>query len=230
MEVSYGKTFERPAPGMYIATVVDVVDMPNVTTQYGLKNKVRFHWVLATMDGRLVVGKDNQPIEAIAMWNATLAPRSDLGKNLPLILGGPVPVITGADGTEQIAQLSIGRSNFLVLTPSPNIKNPQDPYINVTAIGPVPPGAATPSVPPNYVRHKNRPKTQAGPQGVPVQTYSHPPAQSGGSVPAPAYPSWPQPMVASSTAVQSTTAPSNTVTLSNPPAAVPGTAPALKSF
>lgn len=173
MELSQGKKFEKPAPGMYLATLIDLVDMPNVQTAYGLKNRVRLHWVLAQLNGQLYVGKDGTPVEAVAMYNANMGAKAELPKRLTQILGQAPPVITS---TEQLEQLVIGRSNILVLIQSDNAKNPNDPYVNVDGIGPIQPGMIPPPIPAGYIRAKNRPKTQTGPNGLPVATYASPQA------------------------------------------------------
>lgn len=188
MEVSQGKKFEKPAPGMYLGTLVDIVDMPNVATAYGLKNRVRFHWVLANLSGQLYIGKDGTPVEAVAMWNANMGGRAELPKRLTQILGQAPPVITS---TEQLEQLVLGRSNILVLVQSDNAKNPLDPYVNVDGIGPVQPGMYPPPVPQGYVRAKNRPKTVTGPNGQPVATYASPQAAAAAQPAAPAQPGYP---------------------------------------
>ena len=173
MEVLQGKKFEKPAPGMYLATAVDLVEMPNVQTAYGLKNKVRIHWVLAQLNGQLYIGKDGSQVEAVGIWTANMGGKAELPKRLTQILGQAPPLITS---TEQLEQLVIGRSNILVLVQNPNPKDPNDPYINVDGIGPLQAGMTAPPIPVNYVRHKNRPKTQAGPQGTTVATYATPQA------------------------------------------------------
>jgi hypothetical protein len=173
MEVLQGKKFEKPAPGMYLATAVDLVEMPNVQTAYGIKNKVRIHWVLAHLSGQLYIGKDGSPVEAVGIWAANMGGKAELPKRLTQILGQAPPLVTS---TEQLEQLVIGRSNILVLVQNPNPKDPNDPYINVDGIGPIQAGMTAPPIPANYVRFKNRPKTQAGPQGTTVQTYATPQA------------------------------------------------------
>lgn len=175
MQITQGKVFEKAAPGMYLGTVIDVVEMPNVPTQYGLKNKVRIHWLLANLNGQLVLGKDGLPIEATGFYNATSGPKSELTKRVAQILyPNASPLVTE---TQQLAELIIGRSNILVLVQGENPKNPQDPYINVDGIGPIQSGMPSPpAIPANYIRHINRPKTQVGPNGQPVQTYATPAA------------------------------------------------------
>jgi hypothetical protein len=173
MEVTQGRKFEKPTPGMYLATAVDLVEMPNVQTQYGIKNKVRIHWVLAHLNGQLYIGKDGSPVEAVGIWAANMGGKAELPKRLTQILGQAPPLVTS---TEQLEQLVIGRSNILVLVQNPNPKDPNDPYINVDGIGPIQAGMTAPPIPANYVRFKNRPKTQAGPQGTTVATYATPAA------------------------------------------------------
>jgi hypothetical protein len=176
MEISQGKTFTKPQPGVYTATIADVVEMPNIQTAYGIKHKIRVHWILATLQGQPIIDNEGNPIEAVAMWNANMSKNADLPKRLASILGQAPPVI---NTSEQIEQLIIGRSNFLVLEASANSAKPSDPYINVQSIAPLQPGMVAPVIPPNYIRRKNRAQTQAGPNGQPVQTYAVPQTQPG---------------------------------------------------
>ena len=159
---------------MYLATVVDLVEMPKVQTAYGLKDRIRIHWILAHLNGTLYIGKDGQPVEAVWMGNANMGAKAELPKKLTQILGQAPPVITS---TEQLEGLIIGRSNVLMLVATPNPKDPNNPFVNVDGIGPIQPGMpAAPAIPANYVRAKNRPKTVIGPNGQPVQTYATPAA------------------------------------------------------
>ena len=176
MEIPAGKKFEKPDAGMFLGTVTDLVEMPNVQTQYGLKNKVRIHWVLARLDGTLVVDKEGKPMEVVGIYNASSSEKSELTKRVKQILNGPFPLIAGTDGTEQLAKLLIGRSNVLLLAAQENLRDPNDPYINVDGIAPMPEGSKPPAIPTGYIRRKGRPKTQVGPNGKPVQTFATPQA------------------------------------------------------
>jgi len=173
MELSQGKKFEKPDAGMFLGTIIDVVEMPNIQTQYGLKNKVRIHWVLGRLDGTPVLDSENKPMTVVGIYNASISEKAELTKRIKQILGGQFPLVTN---TEQLAQIIIGRSNILSLVKSENPKNPADPYTNVESIVPLAPGMLAPAIPAGFVRAKDRPKEQAGPQGQPVQTYAQPPA------------------------------------------------------
>jgi len=173
MELSQGKKFEKPDAGMFLGTIIDVVEMPNIQTQYGLKNKVRIHWVLGRLDGTPVLDSENKPMTVVGIYNASISEKAELTKRIKQILGGQFPLVTN---TEQLAQIIIGRSNILSLVKSENPKNPADPYTNVESIVPLAPGMVAPAIPTGFVRAKDRPKEQAGPQGQTVQTYSQPPA------------------------------------------------------
>jgi hypothetical protein len=193
MEILQGKKFEKPAPGMYLATLVDVHEKRGVATPYGLKDKVQLYWLISNLyTGQLVLDKDGQPLEAFASYNGTMGKGSELGKKVAAILGQAPPLI---NSTEQLEQLLIGRQNVLVLVLSENKADANDPFVNVDAIAPIQQGMPpAPQIPPTYVRRKNRVKVQAGPQG-PVATYAQPPAQPvshypvapGYAAPAPTY-------------------------------------------
>jgi hypothetical protein len=230
MEYSQGKQFEKPQPGMYLGTLIDVVEMPNVQTQYGTKNKVRFHWILAHLNGQPYLGKDGSFIEAVAIYNASVGAKAELPKRLTQIIGQAPPVITS---TEQLEQLVLGRSNVLVLVANANPRDPNSPFINVDGIGPVAQGMFPPAVPPTYVRAKNRPKTQAGPNGQPVQTFATPQAaQAAYQQAAPTNPAVAQPL--QNNAITAPTpeqiaaylAAQNAVNMNQPAPPAPGSAPA----
>jgi hypothetical protein len=188
MEIPAGKKFDKPDAGMFLGTVTDLVEMPNVPSTYNgvvtMKNKVRIHWVLARMDGTLVVDKEGKPMEIVGIYNASASEKSTLTKRVKQILNGPFPLIVGTDGTEQLAKLLIGRSNVLLLASVENPRDAKDPYINVDGIAPMPEGSKPPAVPTGYIRRKDRPKTQAGPQGTPVQTFAIPQAATAATAPA----------------------------------------------
>lgn len=225
MELSQGKQFEKPAPGMYLATLVDMVEMPNVQTAYGIKNKIRFHWILSHLNGQPYLDKEGKNfVEAVAILNASMGAKAELPKRLSQILGQTPPVITS---TEQLEQLVIGRSNILVLVASPNPQRPNEPYINVDGIGPIQAGmGAAPAIPASYVRAKLRPKTVAGPAGQPVQTFAQPPAQQLPApvyAPAPAAPAYaPAPVQAPVYPAAAPQAPGQPVNLGTPAQPAPG--------
>jgi hypothetical protein len=84
-------------------------------------------------------------------------------------LNGPPPLIVS---TEQLAELLIGRSNQLFVTLTPNAQKPGEFFANVAGVTPLAAGQVPPPIPAGFVRTKDRPKTQAGPSGQPVQTYA----------------------------------------------------------
>jgi hypothetical protein len=167
--------FTKPAPrerapgGPFLGTVVDVVDMPNRPSQYGLQNKVRIDWIISDFQGNVVLDSKGQPITVAEFYNAILTDSSKLTKALIQILNAMPPVM---NSTEQMAQLLIGRSANLFLVKAPNEKNPADPYTNIAGHSPITAGQRPPQVPTNYVREINKPKMVGG-----VQTFAQPPAQ-----------------------------------------------------
>jgi hypothetical protein len=220
MELSHGKEFEKAAPGMYLATIVDVVDTPNVNTAYGPKNRIRIHWVLAPIGGtgQFVLDKEGKPIESIKSVNASMSPRAELPKLLLQILGQAPPA--GLSDTEQIAQLIIGRSSVMILVLSPNAQNPDRPWVNVEGLGIIQPGmGAPPPIPTGYIRNKNRPKATAGPNGQPVQTFASPQAAAQAQYAQSQYTQPQQPYVQQQQPTQQPQQPQQTtVNLNQPPA------------
>lgn len=185
MEVTQGKVFFKPEPGAYIATIIDVVDMPNVQTSYGPKNKVRIVWTLNNLNGTPALDPEGKPLEATVFPTASMSEKSsqplfrNLFKIVLCVLNQAPPLITS---TAQLEQLLLNRSNGLLLTKEPNPAKPGDFFSNVVGIMPLAPGQIAPAAPAGFIRYKDRPKTQAGPQGRPVATYAVPPAQQANTV------------------------------------------------
>jgi hypothetical protein len=174
MNIGQNKVFERPRGGGFLGTIIDVVDMPQQPTKFGPKDKIRVLWVLAELNGAPYLDKEGQPFTIAGFYNATLSDNSNLTKALRQILNAQPPLITT---TEQLTQLLLGRSNQLFLTQEPDQQKANEFVTFVAGIAPLPPGVVPPQAPAGFVRHKDKPKTQAGPQGRPVQTYAQPPTQ-----------------------------------------------------
>jgi hypothetical protein len=172
MELTRPHIFEKPDAGMFLGTIVDVVDMPNVTVVWKgiskLVNKVRIEWVLGKLDNTPLLDSEGKPMTISGFYTAIIADNSKLSLMITQVLNAAPPLMTN---TEQIAQLLIGRSGQLFLVKAPNLKNPLDPYTNISGIAPLTAGQVAPPIPAGFVRSKDRPKTVAG-----VQTYATPQA------------------------------------------------------
>ena len=188
MEIGQGKKFERPQPGNYTGTVIDIIPMPNVSSTFNgvttLVNKVRIVWVLGpAYPGQKVLTTEGKPFEQMGTYPAKLVntgtKKSKLYELLEQMLQQAPPLVRN---DEELEALMLGRSNQLFLVAAANPKDPNDPYINVAGVTPLAPGQTAPQAPAGFVRFKNRPKTVAGPQGQPVQTYAAPQQQPGQTV------------------------------------------------
>src|SRR6266436_5294866 len=175
MDIGQGKVFERPQGGAFVGTIIDVVDMPKFASKYGPKDKVRVLWVLAHINGAPYLDKEGQPFTIARFYNATQTDNSNLTKALRQILQAQPPLITN---TPDLARLLLGRSNQLFLTQEPDQRKANEFVTFVAGISPLPPGVVPPKAPAGFVRYQDKPKTQAGPNGRPVQTYAQPPAQA----------------------------------------------------
>ena len=181
MNIGQQKVFERPTGGGFLGTIIDVVDMPQQPTKFGPKDKIRVLWVLSHINGAPYLDKEGQPFTIAGFYNATLTENSNLSKALRQILSGQPPLL---NNTEELTRLLLGRSNQLFLTQEPDQKKQGEFVTFVAGIAPLPPGVTPPQAPAGFVRFKDKPKTQAGPQGRPVQTYAQPPQQQVGQQPA----------------------------------------------
>jgi len=196
MDVSQGKVFYKPAGGMYLGTLIDIVEKPGVVTQWGPKNKALFVWTLTKADGTPYLDPEGKPFQATAWVTATMNDKStqplfrNMFKIVASILNATPPLI---NTTEQLETLLLGKSNGLMITQEVNPQKPTEPFVNIVGIMPLAAGQVGPAIPTGFVRAKNRPQTQAGPQGQPVQTYSQAPAPAVNLNAAPAAPPQPTP-------------------------------------
>lgn len=168
MLIPAAKIFEKPEAGAHFAVLIDVVDLGMITTVFNGQPKtypaIRYIWSLATL------GKDGKPLRQYSQklnassWHE----KGNLYKVTKMILGvPPSPAIDPESLIGQVRQLFISRD----ISPDGS-----KDYANIMGIVPAPAGYVLP-IPADYVREKFRPKTQAGPAGQPVQTYSQPPQQ-----------------------------------------------------
>ena len=186
MDISQGKVFYNPDAGTYLGTIIDVIDKPKVQTQYGLKDKVLIKWVISQMNGQPYLDPEGQPYQVMVYVTATISDRSTqpLFRNLNKVIvgvlnGGQPPLITS---TAQLEQILLNRSNVLMVMKEPNPAKAGEFFVNVVGILPLPAGAPAPHAPVGFIRQKDKPQTQAGPQGRPVQTYAQAPQQAPNSV------------------------------------------------
>jgi hypothetical protein len=181
MEITHGKKFEKPQPGNYTGTVIDIVLLPNQASTFNgattYQNKIRVVWTIGpAYPGQVAVTKEGKPFEVIGTYNAKLIDKpkkSKLYELLEQMLQGAPPLVKN---DEELEALMLNRSNQLFLVANANPSDPTDPFINIAGVTPLAPGQVAPPVPAGFIRKKFRPVTQAGPNGQPVQTYAQPPA------------------------------------------------------
>jgi hypothetical protein len=74
MELSKPRIFEKPDAGMFLGTIIDVVDMPNVTVVWKgvskLVNKIRVEWVLGKLDNTPLLDSEGKPLTISGFYNA----------------------------------------------------------------------------------------------------------------------------------------------------------------
>lgn len=169
MNLGQNKVFDRPAGGVYFGTIIDLVEMSQQPTRFGPKDKIRILWVLSYPNNAPYLDKEGKPMTIAGFYNATVSDNSNLTKAIRQIIQGQVPVL---NNTEDLERLLLGRSNQLFVTQEPDQQKPNEFVSFVAGITPLPPGAIPPQVPAGFVRFKNKPKTQTGPTGQPVQTYA----------------------------------------------------------
>lgn len=188
MELSSQKPFEQPNAGMFLGTIIDVIDRPNVQTSYGIKNKVLIVWVLSQVNNQPALDSEGRPFRAVEHFNGSISPKSNLYKRLEQILNAAPPLITNS---EQLSELLIGRSAQLFLVKNPNPQFPNDPtkaFTNVSGSVPLQAGQVAPTAPAGFVRAKDRPAQPQSQNTAPAPAYGAPAPQY---APAPVQPAVP---------------------------------------
>ena len=163
------KTFTAPDTGTFLATVVDVVDLGKVHTNFGDKVKIRIVWVLNAND------EEGLPYRVILQCNASVNEKARLYEVAKGILGAPPPVPFDSETL-------VGRANQLVVVRETDPKTGRT-FANVKVILPLPAGATPPPIPQGFVRAKDRPAFgQVLQSAAPQVATQAPPAQSGKTV------------------------------------------------
>jgi hypothetical protein len=161
MDLNQNSTFEQPDSGIFIGVIADVVDLYGVKTNFGEKNKVRIVFVLDKNNSQ------GKPYHQYFSKNASMHEKSDLYKAVRAILGTNPPVV---QNTEQLAQLLIGKAVQLFIMKEPNAQGKE--FSNIKGINALPPGAAIPKIPTDFVRAKDKSVPQAQPAVQPAASFT----------------------------------------------------------
>lgn len=141
------KTFEQPDAGVFLGTIIDVVDLGIVKTQFGDKPKIRIVWVLDKNDS------EGRAFQVIGTYTQSMNEKSNLFKDVKDILGKPPAV---PFESEEL----VGKSNQLFL--AKNQDGAGKTFTNVKGILPLPAGATGPAAPKDFVRNKDKQKNGNG--------------------------------------------------------------------
>jgi hypothetical protein len=137
------KDYERAEDGQYLGVIVDVVDLGEVQTGFGVKPKVQIVWLLNADDS------EGNPFRVSAFYTASLHEKANLRKALKSILGADV---SGEFDLENL----LGVNNQLVVQ---TIQNGEKVYTNIVAILKAPKGERM-EIPADFVRSADKKKNQ----------------------------------------------------------------------
>ena len=157
IENTTSRTYEKPATGQYLGTVIDVVDLGQVKGRFGTRSKIRIVWVLNANDS------EGNPYRVMVSVNATMNERSNLYQYAEKILGK-------APSVPFESEELIGRSNTLWI-------QKEGEYANVKGIAPMPSNTIGPSAPAGFIRSKDRTQGSFSSPFQSSATTYQPPAQ-----------------------------------------------------
>lgn len=145
-----GKKFEKPDAGVFGGTIVDIVDLgmvANKNPEFAPSLRVRIIWVLDKNDS------EGKPYRIMEQPTQKLSDGS--GKFRKSRLYEIVEGVTGqAPSFPFDPETLLGRSNNLFLAK-------EGEYTNIKGFMPLNPGQVAPKAPADFVRDKDKPKTQA---------------------------------------------------------------------
>lgn len=142
--------------GEFAGTIVDVVELPNVKTQYAVKTQIQIVWVLGTPDGsgKYAMDSEGNPFRVMRQVNATIDEKSKLYELVKGVLGTAPPVPFDSE-------ILIGRANKLFIEKGPDSKTGKV-YANVKFITFLPQGHVPPPIPQGFVRAKDKQRANSG--------------------------------------------------------------------
>src|ERR1700677_2525027 len=103
------KNFENPSTGTFLGTIIDVVDLGKIQTQWGEKVKIRIVWVLDKNDS------EGNPFRVMRQVSASMNEKAALYELVKGVLGTAPPVPFDD-------QTLLGRSNQLVIVKESDAK------------------------------------------------------------------------------------------------------------
>jgi len=153
--VSEGTSF-KPAPeGQWRAVCVDVVEMPQMQTAFGLKDKLRLVWQIEETDPE----NEGKPYIVVAFFTASIHEKAALRKFLEAWRAKKfTPEELAGFDVEKL----IGVNAYLQVQHSEPVNGKV--YANVSSIMPLPKGMHKVAATADYVRVKDRPKDGAQPE------------------------------------------------------------------
>jgi hypothetical protein len=177
-----GKKFEKPSAGIWLARVIDVVQLglvPNKNTQFAPVVRTQIKWVLAPVPGQGLPTHDSEgrAFQHIEQPPAKMTPptkyqASRMYKLAEQVFGGPQNIPQPFDD-----EYFMDRINQIVLVTS----GQNAEYRSIAAMMPVAPAQLllVPKVPDGYIRVQNRPKQsgQQNPATTPMTTTSFNPTR-----------------------------------------------------
>ena len=162
------KLFEQPDAGLFLGTIIDVIDLGLVKTNFNGQEredqKIQVVWVLDKNDKE---GRPFQVRSAPLNANINMNPKSGKKSRLYELIE---QVFQQPPTLEFESESFLGRSNQLFLVRETDPKDATKVYTNIKGLLPLSPGQVGPKVPQGFVRAKD--KKQGFVQSAPVQSAS----------------------------------------------------------
>jgi len=137
---SESKQFELATEGPHVGVLADVIDLGQVTTDRGLKHRIRFLWLLDDTD------TEGRQFSTVETFNLSANEQSLLAKRIKSMYGQLPPADFDYEKCIGVSRLLIIQHNTVG----------DRTYANVTGVSKLPANMQPMKVPATYVRKKDR--------------------------------------------------------------------------
>lgn len=148
VNINAGKDFEKVSEGLHSAVLADIVELFDQPTKFGLKDKVRFVWVVNENDS------DGRPKLAFESYNRSLHESAKLTSRVLTLTDRTI-----AEVAEDM-EILLGTQKRLVIQHNMDKTDPTKIYANINGVMKADPKVVV-RIPADFVRSKDKPAKAA---------------------------------------------------------------------
>lgn len=145
VNINAGKDFEKCSEGLHSAVLADVVELFDVLTKFGLKDRIRLVWIVNEND------TEGRPKRVFETFNRSLHESASLTERVQKLTSLPIATVA------QDLDVLIGTQKKLVIQHNIDKQDPNKIYANIEGTMAADPKVVV-RIPADFVRDKDKPK------------------------------------------------------------------------